>query len=948
MKLKRLLLAVRRPRTLAAAAAVLVLLGLAWAGMFTVGPQEVALTRAADGGVARVYGPGRHWRLPLGARPLRLPSTPIPYASELEVAGPGGQPVVVSLSGRFAVETGRELTWVRAAGWRPFVDGVLQVARGSLAAEAAALPAERLFGRESAARLEERARQALQAAGALAEVSIRVPPERNEKAAEAARAGVAALARPTGRKVLLVGWDGADWLIIRPLLQAGRMPHLQRLMRRGASGELLATKPLLSPLIWTTIASGKPATEHGVADFLVKDAQSGELVPIGSDARRVHALWTMLPAFGLRTDVVGWWATWPAEATRGTLVSDRVAYQLFQYRDDPSGFGKVHPPAAWDWVKGKLVTADRVPYEEARRFVDLTAEEYARAWDGLPPERRQEDRVNHLRKVLATTRSYHAIALEMLSQQSDLTLAYYEGTDTIGHLFARFLPPAMPGVSADELRRFGRAMPEYYAWADQLLGELVARAGDDTTVVLVSDHGFFTGEARPAADPSDFTAGAPQWHRLHGIIVAAGPGITPGTVTDASVLDVTPTVLALLGLPVPRDMPGRPLFAGPPAPRVLASYELLPRASAAASPRTAAVDRERLRELAALGYVSAEAVKGASTGAAPAGAPAGAQGTERFATEAYNLGRMHQDRGELEPARAQYRTAVERMPEFGLGWAALAQVATLQNRHGEAFDTLVQGFGRSQSMPLGAVTGLVELGEKAGRVDDAGRTLETLPAVYKGQSGYHAAWGLYYEKKGKPVDALKAYHRALQVDALDELALDRTVSLLRTVGREKDAQRFLEEAVGRAEGSVQSLNQLAVVALRQGWGRMAEGVFRRVLKSDPGNPGVLANLSVSLGQQRRMREASDVMREAVRRDPGNAQNHFNLGAMLAEQGRWPEALSAFEQASARGLRNSRVQVAMAKVRFRMGDRAGSRRDLERALSFDPADAEARALLAQLN
>jgi Tfp pilus assembly protein PilF len=167
------------------------------------------------------------------------------------------------------------------------------------------------------------------------------------------------------------------------------------------------------------------------------------------------------------------------------------------------------------------------------------------------------------------------------------------------------------------------------------------------------------------------------------------------------------------------------------------------------------------------------------------------------------------------------------------------------------------------------------------------------------------------------------------------------------VGREKDAQEFLREAVARATGSVQSLNQLAVVALRQGWGSTAEGIFRRVLKSDPGNPGVLANLAVSLGQQRRMKEASDVMREAVRRDPGNTQNLFNLGAMLAEQGRWPEAATALEQARARGLAGPRVQVALAKVRFRMGDREGSRRELERALTLDPADSEARNLLAQL-
>jgi tetratricopeptide (TPR) repeat protein len=935
-------------RSALAAAAVLLSLALAWAGAFKVGSDEVAVARAGGGGVSALYGPGWHWRLPLQQRPLRLPRAGVPFATELELPG-GTQPLVVSVGGRFSVETGREETWVKAAGWRPFLDGVLAVLRAGLAEEGRALTSDRMFGHEAQRGLRQRAEAALAAAGGLAQqLTVHVPAERNPRAAEAARASLNRLARPTGRKVLLVGWDGADWLIVRPLLQQGRMPNLQRLIARGASGELLAIKPLLSPLIWTSIATGQPATVHGVADFLVKDAQSGELVPIGSDARRVHALWTILPAFDLRTDVVGWWATWPAEATRGTVVSDRVAYQLFALGEDRSGYGKVYPPPAWDWVRGELVTADRIAFDEARRFVDVDAAEYQRLWDSLPPERRQEERVNHLRKVLATTRSYHKIALSLLDQQADLTLAYYEGTDTVGHLFARYLPPPMPGVKEGEVRRFGHALPEFYAWADQLLGELLAKAGDDTTVLLVSDHGFFTGEARPAADPSDFTAGAPQWHRLHGIVVAAGPGIRPGEIHDATVLDITPTVLSLLGLPVPRDMPGRALFGGDGASRTLASYELLPRAAAAAAPRTAGLDKERLRELAALGYISADALKGAS-GAAPAGAPgpAATAGTEGFATEAYNLGRMHQDRGELAAAQAQYRQAVDRLPGFGLGWAALAQAAELQGRHGEAFDTLKQGFTLSSSMPLGAITGLVDLGEKAGRLDEAGRTLETLPAVYKGQSGYHAAWGLFYEKKQQPVEALRAFQRALQVDPLDELAIDRTVALLRKMGRERDAQEFLAEAVAAAAGSVQSLNQIAVVALRQGWGRMAEGVFRRVLKSDPGNPGVLANLAVSLGQQRRMKEASDVMREAVRRDPGEAQNHFNLGAMLAEQGRWQEALAAFEQARAQGLRNPRVQIALAKMRFRLGDREGSRRDLQQALALDPADGEARALLGQL-
>ena len=129
--------------------------------------------------------------------------------------------------------------------------------------------------------------------------------------------------------------------------------------------------------------------------------------------------------------------------------------------------------------------------------------------------------------------------------------------------------------------------------------------------------------------------------------------------------------------------------------------------------------------------------------------------------------------------------------------------------------------------------------------------------------------------------------------------------------------------------------------------------MRRNARTARGIAGVLAFGALlacgtpAQAQQRRMKEASDVMREAVRRDPGEAQNHFNLGAMLAEQGRWQEALSAFEQARAQGLRNPRVQIALAKMRFRLGDRDGSRRDLQQALALDPADGEARALLAQL-
>ena len=59
------------------------------------------------------------------------------------------------------------------------------------------------------------------------------------------------------QRVLLIGWDAADWAMIRPLLDAGKMPALAKLIARGVSGNLATIQPMLSPMLWTTIATGK-------------------------------------------------------------------------------------------------------------------------------------------------------------------------------------------------------------------------------------------------------------------------------------------------------------------------------------------------------------------------------------------------------------------------------------------------------------------------------------------------------------------------------------------------------------------------------------------------------------------------------------------------------------------------------------------------------------------
>lgn len=142
--------------------------------------------------------------------------------------------------------------------------------------------------------------------------------------------------------VLFLGLDGADWQLLEPWLVSGAMPNLDRLRREGTWGELETETPPLSPLLWTTMMTGVSPLEHGVLDFSRYRPGDGEREPITRDEREAPALWNAATWAGKRVAVFGLWATYPAEAVEGVLVSDRL-FGFLNIEDEPPA-GAVYPP----------------------------------------------------------------------------------------------------------------------------------------------------------------------------------------------------------------------------------------------------------------------------------------------------------------------------------------------------------------------------------------------------------------------------------------------------------------------------------------------------------------------------------------------------------------------------------------------------------------------------
>lgn len=433
-------------------------------------------------------------------------------------------------------------------------------------------------------------------------------------------------AADNGARVAIIGWDGAEWSVIHDLFSRGMLPNLKRLVDTGVSGPFKSLEELRSPLIWTSIATGKLPKKHGIKSFgtfqfagmannfvdypdglglyrLITLLQRSADLPVTSSVRRCQAFWNILSDARRTVGTVGWWASWPAEKVNGFVLSDRFTYTLFNPRASALSLreGQTYPPQLLDQVSPFCRLPDSITDEEIGRFMPH-AGKFAYPEDWNRSQYVDWNPLYQFKLAYTATQSFRAAGLQLYQEfKPEVFAIYFEGIDMVSHYFWQYYQPReFPSASQADAERFGRVIPEFYGLMDEILGDLLSTLEAGTDVIIVSDHGF-------GPDPHPVIPYRTGDHRLYGVFVASGPHFKPGIkIDDAAVIDITPTLLYLFGLPAARDMDGKILTsaiessflkAHPPA--YIKSYETGVRAS---SITRSSADAQLKEQIKALGY----------------------------------------------------------------------------------------------------------------------------------------------------------------------------------------------------------------------------------------------------------------------------------------------------------------------------------------------------------
>lgn len=399
-------------------------------------------------------------------------------------------------------------------------------------------------------------------------------------------------AYPTGAKVILIGFDGATWDVINPLMAVGRMPNFAKFLEEGFGLPLKSSKPTLSAILWTTVATGKTSKGHGVTEIvstitpglhqnvlnyphllgcnlfvqLLMKRGFFDVTPLSSSARQTKAVWNILSDYDERVGVVGWWGTYPPEEINGVVVSDHASMVKTEMREAKGqltaegelpadmSVSPTYPPDLMPQLTPFAEQSARMTLPELNYFIEADSADLYRVNHISNWDRTQRESVI---KISYLSDKFFRLTTEYLldTQPFDLMLTYFFETDGFGHWMWPYREPQyFPEIPAADVQRYQGALDSAYVNIDRILGSILEHVPEDCHVIVISDHGF-------GVEQYGKVYGVGHKKAPDGILMMKGPNFRKSVEMQpkARLEDLVPTVLTLLGIPVGEDMQGRVL-----------------------------------------------------------------------------------------------------------------------------------------------------------------------------------------------------------------------------------------------------------------------------------------------------------------------------------------------------------------------------------------------------
>jgi len=360
-------------------------------------------------------------------------------------------------------------------------------------------------------------------------------------------------------RVIVLGVNGAEWDILKPLLVRGEMPNLARVIQQGVSGKLRTVSAPNCPKVYSIFATSAPSEENGITGFLVGG------VTASSSMLKLPAFWSELSDNGITVGMANVPATFPAKPVNGYMISGMLT------RGTNCEDGLLCSPKLSEVHGGDAVYPSSLKSELEANVGDLPID-CAR----MPQEREllaHEPTVVHewLEQVSSIREKQMKLFDYLLTNHpTDFTFMVQSCEDRVGHWLYPIQPynvgynPKLHTLAVD-------AFPNQYRALDKVLGSILQHVDENTTLFVISDHGIKPLREKESHMAHRDHAGTTPIIAKHdfedgddvpGVFIAMGPGIKKGVRImglSMSVFDIAPTILHVYGLPAADQMRGRAL-----------------------------------------------------------------------------------------------------------------------------------------------------------------------------------------------------------------------------------------------------------------------------------------------------------------------------------------------------------------------------------------------------